>query len=133
MSPESLEIICSECGEETFVRREPIYEGFKKIGETLICTSCGHKFPDNDNIPFKEKKISTILTDADKSPQVNIFDESELRKNCRYCEYYLKNPFTQRCSLHDKPVDATDLCFDFATRTTPEGKSKLIQKESRTD
>ncbi|MCK5850019.1 MAG: hypothetical protein KAH23_03820 [Kiritimatiellae bacterium] len=120
MSAESLEIVCTECGEDTFVRREPVYEGFKKVGETFICTSCGRKFNDIDSVPFKEKKISTILTDADKSPQIQIFDENERRKNCRYCEHYLANPFTQRCGLRDKPVEATDICFDFKTKTTPD-------------
>ena len=118
MSLESLEIVCTECGEDTFVRREPIYEGFKKTGETFICISCGHNFPDPDNVPFKEKKLSTILTDADKSPEIQIFDKNERGKNCRYCEHYLKNPFTQRCSLHDKPVEATDICFNFRAKPT---------------
>jgi hypothetical protein len=113
MPLDSLEILCSECGEETLVRREPKYDGFKKVGETFICTSCGHEFPDRDSVPFKREATPGIFTHDDKPDTVEVFRDDEKRRNCRYCKHYTVNPFAQRCGLHDKPVEATDLCDDF--------------------
>ena len=43
MNGKSLEIVCSKCGADTLLKREPVYEGFKKVGEKLTCASCGHQ------------------------------------------------------------------------------------------
>ena len=113
MSPDSLEILCSECGEDTLVRREPKYDGFKKVGETFTCMACGHEFPDGNAVPFKQRKAPDVFGEDDKPDIVDLFRDDEKRRNCRYCEHYTVNPFTQRCGLHDKPIEATDLCGDF--------------------
>ena len=109
----TLEIVCTACGAETLVRREPVYEGFKKTGEQFVCVDCGHAYASEDDVPFKERKSAKVFSDDDLSPAVDVFDEDEKWKNCRYCIHYVVNPFTQRCSLHVKQVAATDLCEDF--------------------
>jgi len=43
----------------------------------------------------------------------DIFAEDEKGRNCRYCKHYVVNPFTQRCGLHGRTVEATDTCEDF--------------------
>jgi hypothetical protein len=109
-----LEIICTECGVETLVRKEPVYDGFKKVGEKVFCASCGHEFSNENEIPYQEqKKKPAIFNDSDKSKKLDIFKDEERTQNCRHCEYYIVNPFVQRCSLHEKEVDSTDVCFDF--------------------
>ncbi len=109
-----MQISCTACGEETFVRREPVYDGFTKIGERFICTACGHEFENEDEVPFATtRKRPDVFSDSDRSKTLSIFDDDERQKNCRYCRHYVVNPFTQRCGLHDKEVQATDICFDF--------------------
>lgn len=109
----SVEIICSACGADTIVRREPVYEGFKKVGESFVCSACGQTWSTEEEVPFKEKKKSTLFSEKDLLPDIDVFDDDEKSRNCRRCRHYLVNPFTQRCGLHLKEVQATDLCDDF--------------------
>jgi hypothetical protein len=113
MSKGPVEIICSACGEDTFVRREPEYDGFVKKGETFVCASCGHKYESEAVVPFKQKKSMSIFSEADKLKKAEIFNSEEVGKNCRNCRHYVVNPFTQRCGLHKRVVLATDLCDKF--------------------
>jgi ribosomal protein S27E len=108
-----LEVACPACGEETFVKREPIYDGFKKVGEKRVCASCGHEFADEEEIPLGAPKKPSIFSDDDGPEILNIFGEDEKQKCCRYCKHYIVNPFLQRCGFHEKEIEATDLCDDF--------------------
>lgn len=111
----SAEILCTACGEVALVRIEPIYDGFKKIGEAFLCTHCGHRYENEAETPFVEKDDSrpALFTDADKPKKLSIFDEEERRHSCTWCRHFVINPFTQRCGLTNKTVDATDLCVRF--------------------
>ena len=112
----SLEIICSACGVDALVRKEPIYDGFKKTGEKVSCSACGHEYSE-EPVPYKEKaKAPQVFNDDDKPKKLDIFGEEERLQNCRHCEHYVVSPFVQRCSLHEKVVDATDVCFDFTLK-----------------
>jgi len=115
----AVEIICSKCGAETLLRREPIYDGFKKIGEKLICSACGYEYASEEDVPFKTATAQPhIFTESDRPVEVKVFEEGENRKLCRYCAHYVVNPFTQYCSLHKKEVQATDTCDNFAENST---------------
>jgi len=121
----SVEISCSHCGAEAFLKREPVYEGFSKVGETLSCSACGFVFASEAEVPFKEAAPAfKIFTEADRSEKVHIFDEGENRQLCRYCANYVVNPFMQFCSHHKKEVQATDSCPDFC-QSDP-GKPKKL-------
>lgn len=110
----SVEIICSECGAEAFLSREPLYEGLKKTGEILSCSACGFVFASEAAVSYKEKeKAPRVFTDADRSEKVEVFEEGENKRLCRYCAEYVVNPFMQFCSRHKKEVQATDSCADF--------------------
>jgi len=119
MSP-GIEIVCSACGEEALLRREPVYEGFRKTGEKRICSACGHVFASEDDVPYKEARAPSVFSDDDRPAAVAVFDADERRRVCRYCVHYVVNPFTQRCGLHDRLVEATDTCDDFARKDPPE-------------
>lgn len=119
----SVEIICTHCGAEAFLKREPVYEGFKKTGEELSCSACGFAFVSETEVPFKITVTAPgIFTDADRSKAVKVFDEGENRRICRYCANYVVNPFMQFCSLHRKEVQATDGCPQFSP--APENPAK---------
>ena len=113
MASGSREIICTACGAETFVKREPVYEGFKKVGERFRCAGCGYEFASEQDIPFKEKRESAVFSDEDRSREMRVFRDDEKGHNCRHCAHYVVNPFVQRCGLHHKEVQATDTCPDF--------------------
>ncbi len=110
----AVEIICRKCGADTLIKREAIYEGFSKVGEKLTCTACGFEYASESDVPFKEKKSDPVIfTEADRSAAIEIFDDNENRRLCRYCANYIVNPFTQFCARHKKEVQATDTCAQF--------------------
>jgi hypothetical protein len=113
----AVEIICSACGAEAFLRREPVYEGLKKTGEQLSCSACGFVFASEEEVPFKAAASAPqIFTEADRSAKVTVFEEGENKNLCRYCANYVVNPFMQFCSHHKREVQATDTCAQFVTK-----------------
>ena len=114
-----LEIICTACGADALLKREPVYEGFTKTGEELSCASCGHVYASEAEVPFKSEEKVDIFTDADRPDRIDVFDEDEKQRVCRYCKHYVVNPFAQRCDLHRTFVDATDYCNDFSRLDSP--------------
>ena len=124
----SVEIICSHCGAEALLSREPVYEGFTKTGEQLSCSACGFEFPSEEEVPYKEKEAAPVVfTDADRSEKVQVFDEGENKSLCRYCANYVVNPFMQFCSHHKKEVQATDSCAEFKPAGTKDsGETPLF-------
>ena len=120
-----VEIICSECGAEAFLKREPVYDGLKKTGEALSCSACGSVFASEAEVPFKTRAAAPqVFTEADRSKQVKVFDEGENKIICRYCASYVINPFMQFCSRHKKEVQATDSCPQFSP--APDKPSKTV-------
>jgi len=110
----TVEIICSHCGADTLLKREAVYDGFTKTGEKLICSSCGFEYASESEVPFKARQTEPkIFTDADRSKKVEVFDDGENARLCRYCANYIVNPFTQFCALHRKEVQSTDTCPQF--------------------
>lgn len=109
-------IQCPACHKESFLRREPVYEGFQKTGETLSCVSCGHRFASEKDVPFIKREKPKIFSDADRSARIEIFTSDEKGRNCRHCKHYVKNPFVQRCGLHQMEVAASDCCADFTPK-----------------
>jgi len=125
-----VEIICSVCGADTLLIRKPKYDGFTKVGETLTCSSCGHEYANEDEVPFKGRKVVEVFTDADRSAGVKVFDQGEANALCRYCIHYVVNPFMQWCGLHKKEVEATDTCLQFKPRP-PEEKTEEEGREEK--
>jgi len=119
MSARPVEIICAACGADTLIRREPVYDGFRKAGERLVCVSCGHVYPCEEEVPFKTDKKPAVFGAEDRPETIRVFTDDERGGTCRLCRHYVKNPFVQRCGLHGKPVEATDFCGDFAPRPAP--------------
>ncbi len=107
------EINCVGCGSETFVRVDPVYDGFKRTGEVFVCVSCGHKYGSEAELPLKQGSRPTVFSEADRSKVVNPFESDGPVRNCRHCVNYVVNPFTQRCGLDGHRINATDCCGRF--------------------
>ncbi len=117
MSKPSTAIQCTACGAESWVVREPIYEGFTKVGESFACASCGHVFASEEDVPYVGLTTPKIFSEEDRSAQPQLFEAGENRRICRYCKHYVVNPFTQWCGVHKKEVEATDSCGRFEARS----------------
>jgi hypothetical protein len=107
--------VCPSCGEESFFKRAPKYDGFKKVGEALKCASCGHEIAAETDAPTPKARPS-IFDESDAPRAVHVFDDDEKGRLCRYCKHFIVNPFTQRCGRRQKTVEATDTCDAFETK-----------------
>jgi rubredoxin len=125
MSLGPVEIQCPSCGKEALLLREPKYDGFTRVGETLSCSSCGHEFETEEDVPFKERKAAAVFSDEDRSPDLHVFEEGEVQI-CRHCRHYVINPFTQWCGVHKKEVEATDTCKAFDRKEEEEEEESPI-------
>lgn len=120
--------VCPSCKEDALFVTDAVYDGFRKTGETHRCTLCGHviRGPARPRgTPKQRPAPANPLWDAfareETSTGPGLFDiDSETARLCRKCAHYVVNPFTQRCMLHDKEVQATDTCPDFTPK--PSGK-----------
>ena len=119
MAATTSQIRCSACGEDSLLKRTPKYDGFKKVGETLSCAACGHVFASEAEVPAGGPARPRVFDDADAPKAVRLFEDAEKGRFCRYCRHYVVNPFTQRCSRHNRLVEATDACGDFERRPAP--------------
>ncbi len=112
------ESFCPTCGIDTLMIKEPIYDGFTRMGEQIKCAVCGTVMtPPLETV--EPKKTSSLFTDDDRSPVIQLFDEGENRILCRYCNHYTLNPFRQWCGLHFREVEATDTCEQFEAKPEP--------------
>lgn len=110
------EQFCPSCNKDTLAIKEPVYEGFTRVGERLKCAVCGHLF-DVPEVPAAPvRKTPAIFSEADRSPVLKVFGEGENQSLCRYCTHYTVNPFRQWCGLHRKEVEATDTCGQFVVK-----------------
>ncbi len=127
MDAKRLQIVCNACGADTFLKREPVYDGFRKTGERLQCADCGHVYADDEAVPYKDAAGPRVFTDADRSPKIEVFQGDEKGRNCRHCRHYVVNPFLQRCGLHNMEVQATDVCHAFAAKGEDDADDPLAK------
>ncbi len=113
------------CGRESLLVRKPKYDGLRKVGDILACASCGRIYEREEDVPYKEAQTIRVFDEADRAEKVDVFEEGENRRICRYCLHYVINPFTQWCGMHRKEVAATDTCDRFAPRPEPEEKEPI--------
>jgi len=100
---------------------EPVYEGFTRIGERPRCAVCRHALPmmpsdakaSGPAAAPASRKLPSIFSEEDRSPEIHLFNAGENERLCRYCRHYTVNPFRQWCGLHRRDVEATDTCDRF--------------------
>lgn len=123
----AVEIICQNCGADTLLKREAIYDGLTRTGEKLTCSGCGFEYASESEVPFKAGPSEPeIFTEADRSAKVEVFDDGENRNLCRYCANYIVNPFTQFCAVHKKEVQATDSCEQFEKAVDKDADESIL-------
>lgn len=107
---------CPACGREVLLIRRPVYEGFRKTGESLVCSACGHVFGADEQPEATGPVRPKVFADTDRSRDPDPFARDERGRLCRYCRHYTVNPFRQWCGLHRREVEATDQCPQFEAR-----------------
>lgn len=107
---------CSACGEESFLKSVPKYDGFKKVGDVLKCAACGHEFASEAEAPALAPSRPSVFDASDAPRVIKVFGDDEKGRICRYCVNFIVNPFTQRCGRFQRVVEATDTCQFFEAK-----------------
>ena len=115
------EITCPACSKVSLLLREPVYEGFSKVGETLKCSACGHVFESEKHLPLvAPPKTKKLFSKNDLMATPRVFQAGEAEALCHHCMHYTVNPFLQWCGKHRKEVEATDTCQQFVHKPAKE-------------
>ena len=119
------EIVCMHCGANSFLVKKSIMDGWTKVGEVLLCSSCAGMIYDltaqeeepekTDNKPKEDCSLDSLSsflgTEREEKPSL---DSEDLEKHfCRDCKYFVHHPFLDRCSLHEKEINPMDDCKSF--------------------
>ncbi|MEI8243132.1 MAG: hypothetical protein WCI17_07690 [bacterium] len=114
-----------------------MYEDFKKVAESFVCSGCGHRYPSRDKTPFVDPSgRPQVFSDGDKPDAVKVFKSDERRRSCAWCRHFIVNPFYQRCGLNNRQAEATDICARFLAKpdlSAPAGTGNAGGAASRFD
>ena len=118
------EINCKYCGENSFLVKKTLMDGWIKSGEVLICSSCSkviekidetkNEIKENNRVKTSLNKFSDFLGGETLS-KPNIDSDGD-KQFCRDCKHYISHPFLDRCSLHQKEVNPMDDCSLFSKK-----------------
>ena len=116
------EIICKYCGKNSFLVKKTIMDGWTKVEDVLICSSCSleiQKICKEEKLSGKEEiknssldKFSSFLGTKQVKKLVIKSNEGE-KRFCRDCKHYISHPFLNRCSLQQVEVNPMDDCKSF--------------------
>lgn len=107
---------CPDCKQDSIVKVRRKMDGFRCLGEELVCMLCGAvqpgETPAEASDPEKDANpLAALLGVADTAPE-RLADDSG-RGFCRDCKHYISHPFLSRCDKHDRGVNPMDDCPDF--------------------
>ena len=107
---------CPACGQESIVKVHRKMDGFRCLGEELVCMLCGAVLPEEapagkGGAVKSANPLAALLGVEDAAPE-RLADDSG-RGFCRDCKHYISHPFLSRCDLHDRGVNPMDDCPDF--------------------
>jgi hypothetical protein len=116
---------CAACGRESIAKAQKLMEGWRCLGETVVCAFC--KAPVGPPVALAETgdRARRECTDArdrlasflDTSPvAAPEFRDKQKGHFCKDCRHYLKHPFYSRCLYHEKSVEPMDDCPDFTPK-----------------
>ncbi|MDP3980019.1 MAG: hypothetical protein Q8Q33_01255 [Chlamydiota bacterium] len=109
-------ILCPHCHQETPLKSRKIYQGLTPVGFEYSCGFCQHE--------LAEKEIEWV-----EAQPLDVIDTSDAGRICQYCHHYVLNPFTQRCMIWHKDVNATDSCERFEKKTQERKIPEIKKKE----
>ena len=116
-------IICPACGEASMAKLKPQMDGFKKVGEELVCMLCGAHLcawtAEEANAQTGENhKLNdlSLLLGAVPVATARLAAAENEKCFCKDCAHFLKHPFVDRCDLDNRPVDPMDDCEKYQKR-----------------
>jgi hypothetical protein len=121
--------MCAACGRESIAKTQNLMDGWRCIGEAIVCAFCKAPIgppqrragaagknapaPPAATAAALDRLASFLDTKPEAPPE---FKDKDRGRFCKDCRHYFKHPFYSRCLCHDKPVEPMDDCDDFALR-----------------
>lgn len=125
---------CTACGADSIAKTRRKMDGFRCVGEELVCMLCGAVLPagpetaPSDADAGRTGALADLLGVAGDGPER--LDDDGVRHFCRDCRHYISHPFLSRCDRHGRAADPMGDCPDFAPRRsdppeTPEQENRI--------
>ena len=115
---------CPHCGEECFLVKKSLLDGWTKVGDILACSCCSAKIADLEDEKAKASEISSKFSSlenllSEKKTEGPKIESTEDEKHfCRDCIQFVAHPFLSRCELYRKNVNPMDDCAEFKKKLT---------------
>ena len=116
-------IICPVCGEPSMSKLKTKLDGFRKVGEILVCMLCNAELgsvdsPDAAGDAQNDKKLHDLgmLLGAAPVARARLTAADDEKRFCKDCVHFLAHPFVDRCELDNRPVEGMDDCEHFRKR-----------------
>lgn len=122
---------CPQCGQNTFVVKKAVMDGWTKSGDILACSGCDAKIADVEETKIGFEKPSSessaalagfLGVEQEEKKELSATDEE--KHFCRDCGHLVSHPFLTRCDLHKKDVNPMDDCPDFIQKKDKEDEEK---------
>ena len=115
-------IICPVCGEPSMAKLKTQMDGFRKVGEVLVCMMCNAELE-----PYRAETAAAVaetrklndlgvLLGAVPVARARLTAADDEKRFCKDCAHFMPHPFVDRCDIDNHPVEAMDDCDKFAKR-----------------
>ena len=123
---------CAECGRESIAKLQKVMDGWRCLGETVVCAFCKAPVapPVSGAAPSaaagkaaaavpERAALDRLASFLDARPEARpTFKDKDKGRFCKDCRHYFKHPFYSHCLYHDRHVEPMDDCDDYAPRAT---------------
>ncbi len=116
---------CPECNRDSIVKVRKVMDGWRCVGEALVCAFCGASLgapedpgaADSRGAAEARGRLAALLdTEPPRRPE---FKDRDKGRFCKDCRHFFKHPFYSKCLLHEKTVEPMEDCADFTERPQP--------------
>jgi len=126
------DIVCSECGKDTFVSKRSIMDGWTKKGEVFVCSACGAELGSAESADDgsswgssgggSKAAAAASLLGVELEEKKELTATEEERRFCRDCANFVSHPFLSRCELRGTNVNPMDDCEEFEFKKSKDQK-----------
>ncbi|MBE6369325.1 MAG: hypothetical protein E7056_04085 [Lentisphaerae bacterium] len=115
-------LLCPHCKEQSMAKLRNKMDGFKKVGEELVCMLCNKvlaPYEPQASAPTtgnRLKALGELLGGGEQSAAIQLTAGADEKRFCKDCRHFMPHPFVDRCDLDNRPVEAMDDCGEFTPR-----------------
>ena len=113
---------CPHCGNNSFLKKETVMDGWTRKGDVLKCASCGHlvcELKEESGKPADPLKsdaadrLKNLFGGEEFVEKPALKAEGDEANFCKDCAFLIPHPFVFKCFKFNKTVNPMDDCHAF--------------------